>query len=81
MPPIHCVNALQNKSDRGNISTFCMIDAPVVVRPDADSKKASVKERIPESEYGSAATIVNIHQIQLTSNTPSFAVRARRCLD
>ena len=41
-PPIHWVSDRQNKMACGSISTSSIIEAPVVVKPDVDSKKASV---------------------------------------
>ena len=41
-PPIHWVSDRQKSMACGNTSTSSMIDAPVVVKPDVDSKKASV---------------------------------------
>ena len=41
-PPIHCVSDRQNRMPCGSTSTSSMMEAPVVVKPDVDSKKASV---------------------------------------
>ena len=41
-PPIHCVSERQNSIACGRTSKSLIIDAPVVVNPDVDSKKASV---------------------------------------
>ena len=44
-PPIHCVSERQKSSPLGSDSTSSMIVAPVVVKPDMVSKKASVNDR------------------------------------
>ena len=41
-PPIHCVRLRQKSRARGMLSTSSMRVAPVVVKPDIVSKKASV---------------------------------------
>jgi hypothetical protein len=40
------VKLRQNSNEYGSISTSFRIDAPVVVKPDADSKNAFIKEGI-----------------------------------
>ena len=42
-PPIHCDRLLQKSIPCGRHSTSSRIVAPVVVKPDIDSKKAFVK--------------------------------------
>ena len=42
-PPIHCERLLQKSIPCGRHSTSLRIVAPVVVKPDIDSKKAFVK--------------------------------------
>ena len=42
-PPIHCVSDRQKSSPAGSTSTLSITVAPVVVKPDMFSKKASVK--------------------------------------
>ena len=44
MPPNHCVKLLQKRSPLPRASMFTRIEAPVVVKPDMDSKAASTKE-------------------------------------
>jgi hypothetical protein len=52
-PPNHCVRLRQRSNAWGWLSILSRIDAPVVVNPDIDSKKASVKLGIcPPSQYG-----------------------------
>ena len=41
MPPIHCVSARQSRMPRGRSSGEEKMDAPVVVRPETVSKRAS----------------------------------------
>ena len=43
IPPSHCVRLLQNRIPCGNDSILVRIVAPVVVKPDMDSKNASPK--------------------------------------
>ena len=50
-PPIHWVRERQNSSPRGRASTSLMMVAPVVVKPDIVSKKASVKEKLSIEEW------------------------------
>jgi hypothetical protein len=45
-PPIQWVKLRQNKIEYGRDSTSGKIDAPVVVKPEHDSKNASIKEAI-----------------------------------
>ena len=45
IPPSHCKSDLQTKIPGGEISMFTRIVDPVVVIPDIDSKKESVKLR------------------------------------
>ena len=45
MPPSHCVVARQRSKPRGQISTSAMTLAPVVVKPEADSKIAAAGGR------------------------------------
>ena len=41
MPPSHCISERQNRMERGSASMSVRIVAPVVVKPDIASKKAS----------------------------------------
>ena len=53
-PPTQCVIIRQKSIDLGNDSISCNIVAPVVVKPDIVSKKASVKPvMLSVSIYGS----------------------------
>ena len=52
-PPIHCVSERQKSIPCGKHSTSLIIVAPVVVKPDMVSKKASVKlSMYPPTIYG-----------------------------
>ena len=43
MPPIQCVKLRQNRPERERLSMSFKIEAPVVVKPEVVSKKASTK--------------------------------------
>jgi hypothetical protein len=43
IPPNQCVRLRQKRIEYGSISTSLRIEEPVVVNPDVDSKKASIK--------------------------------------
>ena len=64
-PPIHCVNERQNSMPWGKPSTLSMTVAPVVVKPDIVSKKASVTwSMYPPMRNGSMPKAANaIHTI------------------
>ena len=58
IPPTHCVNWRQRRSEWSTAPTSVRIDAPVVEKPDIDSKNASTGRSScgsPESRYGIAA--------------------------
>lgn len=53
-PPIHCKIDLQNRMPWGWLSRLLRMEAPVVVKPDMVSKKASVTESVvPYKRNGS----------------------------
>ena len=55
MPPSQCVKERQNIIDLGRTSTSVKIEAPVVLKPEQDSKKASAADEIaPEIKNGRA---------------------------
>ena len=57
MPPSHCVRLRQNRRDFGRASISVRIVEPVVVNPEAVSKKASMNPGIyPEMKYGRQPT-------------------------
>ena len=69
-PPIHCVRLRQKSKARGILSTSSMRLAPVVVKPDMVSKKASMGlTKVPDSRKGSAPNRLNTtHTIDTTRN-------------
>ena len=72
IPPIQCVNDRQNRIPLGSDSISLRIDPPVVEKPDADSKNASVKLGIlPVTTNGKAPIIVDISQQSVTIRNPS----------
>jgi hypothetical protein len=75
MPPIHWVNDLQKRIPWGRTPGSGMIEAPVVVKPDAVSKTASVTLLIvPVNRYGSAPRRpIAIHAMPTAAN-PSLVL-------
>ncbi len=69
MPPIHCVSERQKRRPCGSGSTAANTVAPVVVKPDTDSKRAAMGERIaPARRYGSAPkTPIAIQESETTA--------------
>jgi hypothetical protein len=66
-PPSQWVRLLQKSIEYGSISTFAIIEEPVVVKPELDSKKASMKEGIvPLRIYG---RVPNTRKINHDSTT------------
>ena len=67
-PPIQWVNDRQNRMPWGKISTSSMIVAPVVVKPDIVSKKASVKLlRYPPTKKGIVPKSENSVHVSVTT--------------
>jgi hypothetical protein len=67
IPPIQCVRLLQNKIDFGRISMSVRMDDPVVVKPDTDSKNASINEGMaPERRYGKEPIRLSVNQEMVT---------------
>ena len=74
IPPIQCVKQRQKLPVLDIVSTSVRIEAPVVVKPEIVSNRASVKLLIsPENTNGSAPIILNIIQLSATVTKPSFA--------
>jgi hypothetical protein len=67
---------LQNRIDFGRISTSVRIEAPVVLKPDTDSKIASVGDgMVPESIYGRLpARLIKIQE-RVTVRYASFCCK------
>lgn len=75
MPPIQCVRLRQKIMDLGSTSISVKMDAPVVVKPETDSKNASVKEGIDaEKMYGKLPKTEKSNQESETTNPASFFV-------
>ena len=74
MPPIQCVKLRQNSMERDMASTLLRIDAPVVVKPETVSKKASTKFGIsPLMTKGSAPSADTLSQASAVTKKPSLA--------
>ena len=74
MPPIQWVNERQKRPDRERPSTLFRIEAPVVVKPETVSKKASIKHGIsPPSTKGSEPSSDMESQESPTAAKPSRA--------
>ena len=70
MPPSHWVNCRQRSSEWSTLSTLVRIDAPVVEKPDIDSKNASTGPSScgsPESRYGMAPKIAAMSHVSATT--------------
>ena len=66
-PPSQWVRLRQKRVAWGTISTLVMTDAPVVVKPDMVSKKASVKRgSVPPRMYGRLPKRENMIQTRVT---------------
>jgi hypothetical protein len=77
MPPSHWVSARQKSRLGGIASTSVKIEAPVVVKPETVSKKASVKDGIaPENKKGSEPKKEKSSQPKVTMANPSLARRS-----
>ena len=74
IPPTQCVKLLQNSMPLGRLSMSVRIDAPVVEKPETDSKKASIGEEIaPLIKNGNAPKIDINSQDSATVANPSLA--------
>ena len=78
IPPSHCSCCLYQSTACGNASIFCNTVAPVVVKPENDSKKASVVERLglSNSIKGIAEKLASTNQKSTTIRKPSRALRS-----
>jgi hypothetical protein len=86
IPPIQWVKLLQNKIDFGRASISVKIDAPVVVKPDIDSKKASINPGMAlEIIYGEAPINEKKTHEKETMKPASFfvndSISSAGCLD
>ncbi len=82
IPPIQCVSARQNKILLGRTSISVKIDEPVVVKPEIDSKKASVNVEIEcAKRYGKVPNTPRASQLNVTISTLSLSVGSiLRCI-
>ena len=68
MPPIHWVSLRQKRMLGGIVSTESRMVAPVVVRPEAVSNRASTNEgMVSDSRYGNAPSSVSATQASATA--------------
>ena len=73
MPPIQCVKLRQNKEQWESASTSLKMLAPVVVKPEIVSNKASVKEGIsPVRQKGRQPKKLRSIQLREVAIQPSF---------
>ena len=72
-PPIQWLKLRQNNTERGRDSTSFSIEAPVVVKPEVDSKNASINDGIdPLIRKGSDPRVVRIIQEMETARKASL---------
>jgi hypothetical protein len=75
IPPTHWIKLLQKRSDLGMASISVRTEAPVVVRPETDSKNADEKSGIAEeNQKGNALKNETATQQRVTMAIPSLAV-------
>ena len=75
MPPSQWAKERQKRIDFGRDSISDRIDAPVVVKPEQDSKKASTGDGMaPEITNGIAPTTEATSQLVETTRNPSLAL-------
>jgi hypothetical protein len=73
IPPNQCVRLRQKSIEYGSISTFVMIEDPVVENPEVDSKNASIKFGIaPLIRYGNAPKTEKTIHDKVTARYPSL---------
>ena len=73
MPPIQWVKLRQKRIHLGSTSTSFIMLAPVVVKPDTVSKRASMGLVIePLMRKGRDPIILNMIQLRATVTNPSF---------
>src|SRR3712207_2627095 len=73
IPPVHCVMLRQRRSEGARSSGASTVEAPVVVKPAIDSKKASTGPITPEKTNGDAPKVA-------TPSHPSTTMRNTSCL-
>src|SRR3712207_1202791 len=72
IPPVHCVMLRQSRSEGARSCGASTVEAPVVVKPAMDSKKASTGPITPETTNGSAPKVA-------TPNHPRTTMRNTSC--
>ena len=72
IPPIHCVKLLHRSMLRSTCSKLSITDEPVVVKPDMDSKKASIGPNVAEKMYGREPNIAIKSHPKATIAKPSL---------
>src|SRR5918994_7485931 len=72
IPPAHCVMLRQSRSEGARSSGASTVEAPVVVKPAMDSKKASTGPITPDMTNGSAPKVA-------TPNHPRTTMRNTSC--
>jgi len=77
MPPIQWVRLRQNRMPRGRDSMSERMLAPVVVKPDMVSKKASVKEGMAEMRKGRQPNSEREIQAKVTMANPCLGCKSR----
>src|ERR671916_1687989 len=73
IPPAHWVKLRQSSREGATSSGSGIVEAPVVVKPAMDSKKASTGPMSPETTNGSAPAVA-------TPNQPTTTMRNTSCL-
>ena len=74
IPPTQCVKLRHIIIDFGSDSTSVKMLAPVVVKPETVSNKASINEPVAsENIKGSAPKRLSVIQLSATITKPSFA--------
>jgi len=74
-PPIQWVRLLQNRMLYGSASISFRTEDPVVVKPEQDSKQASVKEGMePLNRKGKVPNRITINHESVTERNPSLFV-------
>lgn len=80
-PPIKCVDERQKRIPLGRDSTSVRMVAPVVVKPDTDSKKAFVNVKFPPHiRYGSIPNIQESNHANIVMAKPSAIFISSVCL-
>jgi hypothetical protein len=69
-------NTTNERIEKGSISTFLMMEEPVVENPEVDSKNASINEGIvPLIRYGNVPNNEKIIHDEVTARNPSLLLK------